>query len=168
MDFTIDSITTIIDILRKQYSLIGNDSNRLQEKREKTTLLHRMTIDEKISIDICRVLYSECQFEGKSININSKEWTEELEVYISNNPLHESSSFSIVQINDINMDSLSEGEVYLAGKFIIDNDDEDRRILHKSEEFIVMRVDHLIKSNVRKLYENALTRGGDHADSNIK
>ncbi len=130
--------------------------------------VYRITVDECLMGNYYRFLISKRKLDSINTVIYERDWGEEVETYWSSEFFRELFTIGNPQDSKSKIESISEGQVYLAGKIDLLKSGPLEWYLGDGNNFSMIRIDFLIKDSIRKLYEDALIGGGNYAETDLK
>jgi hypothetical protein len=120
--------------------------------------VQRITVDEKLSPDICR--FTVCSLrDGKwQFKDRGDEWLEEQEKLVNSRNYYR--TFHVKKSEAPAWESLEEGQVYLSGEFEAVGEPETEKFRINPGQTKIMRIDNLklIKEGLRALYSDVMGR----------
>lgn len=121
--------------------------------------IYRITIDEKLSENLIRILIARCNRNRKKYSIEKDFWTDEEEQFIT--PENYESRMKIIpsKSRKFKWNQFQEGQVFISGKVRKVLQTKSKFLFAKSTRSNIYRVDHYIKGIVKSIYEQALTGG---------
>ena len=121
--------------------------------------IYRITIDEKLSENLIRILIARCNRNMKKYSVEKDFWTDEEEQFIT--PESYQSLMKIIpsKSRKFKWNQFQEGQVFIAGKVKSVSQTKSKFLFAKSTRSNIYRVDHYIKGIVKSIYEQALTGG---------
>ena len=122
--------------------------------------IFRITIDEKLSEDLIRILVSKLQTDLYQFSDETHHWGKETESFITpkNHPRKLGIPNSLIK--EFPWDIFQEGQVYVSGEFIYLNANNPCFTIERGVQSFVPIAD-ISKDIVKKLYSEVLTGGGD-------
>jgi hypothetical protein len=130
------------------------------EKRLEEAAVRRLTVDEKLSDDLIRLLVCPLAAGRKEFRDEPDEWGVETSVAIV-----PANYVAVMRIPDeiagnYPWGMLREGQVYLSGSFLVKGDEKSPAgFVVVSEGRNFLRIDDLVKRRIKKLYFDALEGG---------
>ncbi|MFC1508250.1 hypothetical protein ACFL60_01015 [Candidatus Omnitrophota bacterium] len=92
------------------------------QKSKKNHHVYRITVDEKLSENLLRLLLASLKQGVKTFNDDSEYWNEEKEILVEPKNYQTIMGVTRVKAKKWSWDRLCEGQVFLSGEFKIDND----------------------------------------------
>ncbi len=130
------------------------------KKQKKYSLIKRITIDEKISEDIIRILISSPAEDAKELKLGEVKWTKEKEKYINSKNFADIMGIPLSKHKDFPFTGFHEGQVFLTGNFKINREKKspDKFLLgNKDNEFLA--IDDSVREETKRLYSKVLEKG---------
>ncbi len=131
-----------------------------KKKIKKNVVVRRITVDEKLSEDLIRVLISSLKEGIKKFRDQMEYWEEEQEELVRPDSFAKKMGIPISEKKNFKWQNLREGQVFLSGAFdVVDTKKPPGRfeVNPKRKEFI--SIDALVKQDIKKLYFRVLGRG---------
>lgn len=129
-------------------------------KKSRKSLVRRITVDEKLSDNLIRVLISGLAAGIKEFNVNKGKWQNEKEVFITPQNYTEKLGMSKSMEKKLPWEDLKEGQAFLYGNFEIKGSRKSPAIVIHKGPLRILRIDNLIRSEVEELYSAVLRQGG--------
>lgn len=131
----------------------------VNDKDSQTSLVRRITVDEKLADGLCRVLITALKDDITEFDDDLLFWGEEYECFIQPNDYHQILGMTKRNVKTWPWGSIFEGQVFLQGRFRINSDRKSRMM------FIVDRrrknfrcVDQKLKGQIKNTYLAILER----------
>ena len=131
-----------------------------KKKSKKNVIVQRITIDEKLSEDLIRLLVSTLKGGIKKFRDQMEYWEEEKEELVRPDSFAKKMGIPFPEKKKWKWENLREGQVYLSGSFdIVDIKKPPGKfeVNPKQKEFL--SIDTLVKEDIKKLYFRVLGRG---------
>ncbi len=131
-----------------------------KKKSKKNVLVQRITIEEKLSEDIIRVLISLLKGGIKKFRDQMECWEEEKEELVRPDSFAKKMGIPISEKKNFKWQNLREGQVFLSGAFDVVDIKKPPGMFEvnpKRKEFL--SIDALVKKDIKKLYFKVLGRG---------
>jgi hypothetical protein len=130
------------------------------EKRLDEAAVRRLTVDEKLSDDLIRLLVCPLAAGRQEFRDETGAWGVESSLAIV--PANYAAVMGIPDgmVEDYPWGMLREGQVYLSGSFLVKGDEKSPAgFIVVSEGRNFLRIDDLVKRRIKKLYFDALEGG---------
>ena len=131
-----------------------------KKKKPKTNVMvRRITVDEKLSEDLLRLLISSLKEGIKKFRDQMEYWEEEKEELVRPDSFAKKMGIPFSEKKNFKWESLREGQVFLSGAFdIVDIKKPPGKfeVNPKRKEFL--SIDALVKKDIKKLYFRVLGR----------
>lgn len=134
--------------------------NMKKKKSKKKVIVRRITVDEKLSEDLIRVLVSSLKEGIKKFRDKMEYWEEENEELVRPDSFVKKMGIPFSEKKKFKWENLREGQVFLSGAFdVVDIKKPPGRfeVNPKRKEFL--NIDALVKKDIKKLYFRVLGRG---------
>ena len=131
-----------------------------KKKSKKNVMVQRITIDEKLSEDLIRVLISPLRGRIKKFRDQMEYWEEEKEELVSPDSFAKKMGIPFSEKKKWKWENLREGQVFLSGAFDVVGIKKSPGMFEvnpKRKEFL--SIDALAKNDIKKLYFKVLGRG---------
>ncbi len=130
-----------------------------KKKSKKNLIVQRITIDEKLSEDLIRLLVSALKGGIKKFRDQMEYWEEEKEELVRPDSFVKKMGIPISEKKNFKWQDLREGQIFLSGAFdvVIKKLPGMFEINPKRKEFL--SIDALAKKDIKKLYFKVLGRG---------
>ena len=131
-----------------------------KKKSKKNVIVQRITIDEKLSEDLIRLLISPLKGGIKKFRDQMEYWEEEKEELVRPDSFAKKMDIPFSEKKKWKWENLREGQVYLSGSFDIIGIKKPSgtfEVNPKRKEFL--SIDALAKKDIKKLYFKVLGRG---------
>ena len=117
----------------------------------------RFTIDEKLEVNLIRLLRVSLKPGIKKFNDDAKYWQDEIELDAHPSTFRKIMGLSTGQAKKWNWESFKEGQVFLSGPFKTNNNKKSRLLFEVNPgRFNFRRIDKLLKDNIKTKYLSAL------------
>jgi len=129
------------------------------EQSRKNVFVQRITIDEKLTDDLIRLLISPLAKGVKEFYDGKNDWEEEQECFIQPDTYIQEMDIPLSKKEKWPWIDLQEGQVFLSGQFKILGSEEAPKkfvIAPRQEEFL--RIDKRVRKDIQQLYSKALER----------
>lgn len=134
--------------------------NMKKKKSKKKVIVRRITVDEKLSEDLIRVLVSSLKEGIKKFRDKMEYWEEENEELVRPDSFVKKMGIPFSEKKKFKWENLREGQVFLSGAFdVVDIKKPPGKfeVNPKRKEFL--SIDTLAKKDIKKLYFRVLGRG---------
>jgi len=133
---------------------------KADKKKKKHLLVQRVTIDEKISGDIMRILISSPAKDVEELKLGEVKWTKEKEKYINSENYADKMGIPVSKRKDFPFAGFHEGQVFLTGNFkIIGKKKSPDKLLLGNSDRKFLAIDTSIKEEIKRLYSKVLEKG---------
>ncbi len=127
------------------------------EKLLKKPIVLRLTVDEKLSDDLIRLLISRLAAGTTEFHVMAGEWEAESEFLVGPATFAENMEIPDDKKSEYPWEKLREGQVFLSGDFTVEGDEKaPDKFAVVSARRNFLRIDDLVRRGIKKLYFNAL------------
>lgn len=131
-----------------------------KKKPKKNVIVRRITIDEKLSEDLIRVLISPLKKGIKKFRDQMEYWEEEKEELVRPDSFAKKMGIPFAKKKQIQWDNLREGQAFLSGTFdVVDTKKTAGKFEVNPRRKEFLSIDALAKKDIKKLYFKVLGRG---------
>ena len=131
-----------------------------QNKSKKNVIVQRITIDEKLSEDLIRVLISPLKKGIKKFKDQLEYWEEEKEELVRPDSFAKKMGIPFSKKKQIKWDTLREGQAFLSGSFdVVDTKKTPGKFEVNPRRKEFLSIDALAKKDIKRLYFKVLGRG---------
>lgn len=137
------------------------------DSEEQTSLVHRITIDEKLEDDLIRILIANLKNNVTTFSDDSTYWEEEEELFVRSDNYQKKIGMTRDNAKKWPWDNLYEGQVFLIGRFrVTRNRGAETTFVVDVKRRNFQCIDRLIKEHVKKKYLAALERSISDGETN--
>jgi len=131
-----------------------------KKKSRKNVIVQRITIDEKLSEDLIRLLVSSLKGGIKKFRDQMEYWEEEKEELVRPDSFAKKMGIPISEKKNFKWQNLREGQVFLSGAFdAVDIKKPPGKFEVNPRRKKFVSIDALAKKDIKKLYFRVLGRG---------
>jgi len=131
------------------------------KKLREQALVLRLTVDEKLSDDLIRLLVCPLAAGKDEFKDETGDWEAESEVLVGPGNYKKVMGITEDLAEKYPWEMLKEGQVFLSGRFGVRGDEKSPSgFTVGSEERNFLRIDDIVRKRIKKLYFDALEGGG--------
>lgn len=131
-----------------------------KSKSRKGVTLKRITVDEKLSENLVRILVSKLAKGVKEYAVAAGKWGKEEEYLLSPDNYTKELGLSKSMAQQFPWYDLEEGQVFLLGNFKTAGSRTAPRIAVRKGPMRMMRIDEMLRTDIEQLYSNVLRQVG--------